>query len=746
MKKFFFSLYFLMLLFNETTAQSSLPPAFELKSDTGVYVTIDDGYWQMLEDQKGEWTVEQVKQPPISDDFHAIDSKVNGVDYRTHFYWFRYRLKNTSNKTVEVVLLNTTQADQSDFFLFDDGNESFHYTTGILFPYKKKDGLKKINAIPIQIEAGGELTVYNRTKNTYYFNKPKQLAVSIGYTKEVIREEYIGNESGFTQRKFEVLFTGILLFACIFNLFFYSIARDHVYLYYALFLFYFLFDGDLLSEVIFPNQPFILYTIEHMIWTLGIFLFVQFIRYFLKTFNRFPTWDKALKIIAFAHPTMTIATFFIEPYLIGKWSGVLPEVSFFLFIVGLFMILITFLKYIRSSILFSRVLLVSAIPAAIVWSFGFSLTFFFGVLFERFRVEPPEVITWLNSWFETINLSFVIWFVVSFSWVLVLQFVQLRKENAQQALDKERFAKEAEIERSRLMERQKIELEKTVEERTAELKHSLENLKSTQAQLVQSEKMASLGELTAGIAHEIQNPLNFVNNFSDVNSELADELEQEVKKGNLHEVESIAKTIKENQRKINHHGQRADAIVKGMLQHSRSSSGVKELADVNALVDEYLRLAYHGFRAKNKSFNATVNTDFDETIGRVNIVPQDIGRVVLNLINNSFYAVSAKASSDKSATADGSHEPTVTVSTRRSTSRGDGQGEIEIRVKDNGIGIPQSVLDKIFQPFFTTKPTGQGTGLGLSLSYDIVKAHGGQLNVVSKEGEGSEFIVVLPTG
>ena len=631
-----------MLLFSETMAQINFP-AFELKSDTGVYVTIDDSHWQMLEDKKGEWTVEQVKEPPISDDFHANDSKVNGVDYHTHFFWFRYRLKNTMNKTIEIVLLNTTQADQTDFFLFDEGSESFHYTTGILYPIKKKDGLKKINGIPVQIEPGKELTVYNRTKNSYYFNKPKHLAVSIGFTKEVIREEYIENEAGVSRRDFDSLFIGILLFACIFNLFFYSVVGDRVYLYYALFLFYFLFDTNLLSDVIFPNQPSILYSIEYLIWTSGIFLFVQFMRYFLKTFNRFPIWDKALLGIAFAHPIVSIARFFIEPYLVGKWSGLLEWSSYFLFVVGLFMILITFLKCIRSSIQFSRVLLVSAIPASIFWSFGFGLSFFFQFLNERYGVEPPAFINWLNSWSHTLNLSFVIWFVVSFSWVLMLQFVQLRKENTQQALDKERLAKEAEIERSRLMARQKVELEKTVEERTAELKHSLENLKSTQAQLIQSEKMASLGELTAGIAHEIQNPLNFVNNFSEVNSELVDELEQEVKKGNLHEVESIAKDIKENQQKINHHGQRADAIVKGMLQHSRSSSGVKEPTDVNALVDEYLRLAYHGFRAKNKSFNATVNTDFDETIGSVNIVPQDIGRVVLNLINNSFYALSAKA-------------------------------------------------------------------------------------------------------
>ena len=264
------------------------------------------------------------------------------------------------------------------------------------------------------------------------------------------------------------------------------------------------------------------------------------------------------------------------------------------------------------------------------------------------------------------------------------------------------------------------------------IEKAYDELKAAQQQLIQSEKMASLGELTAGIAHEIQNPLNFVNNFSDVNTELIDELEQEVNKGNLNEVKVIAKDIKENEQKINHHGKRADAIVKGMLQHSRSSSGQKESTDINALADEYLRLAYHGLRAKDKSFNADIKTDFDESIGKVNIIPQDIGRVVLNLINNAFYAVDEKKKQNSNG-----YEPTVSVSTKKTN------GKVEISVKDNGNGIPQKVLDKIFQPFFTTKPTGQGTGLGLSLSYDIVKAHGGELKVETKEGEGSQFIIQL---
>jgi signal transduction histidine kinase len=265
------------------------------------------------------------------------------------------------------------------------------------------------------------------------------------------------------------------------------------------------------------------------------------------------------------------------------------------------------------------------------------------------------------------------------------------------------------------------------------IEEALRELKSTQAQLVQREKMASLGELTAGIAHEIQNPLNFVNNFSDVSTELVDEMNTEIDKGNLDEAKLVAQDLKQNLKKINHHGKRAGDIVKGMLQHSRGSTGVKEPTDINALTDEYLRLSYHGLRAKDKSFNATMKTNFDEGIGKINIVPQDIGRVILNLINNAFYAVDEKKKQNGNG-----YEPTVSVSTKKIN------GKVEIRVKDNGNGIPQKVLDKIFQPFFTTKPTGQGTGLGLSLSYDIVKAHGEELKVETKEGEGSEFIIQLP--
>jgi signal transduction histidine kinase/ligand-binding sensor domain-containing protein len=258
-------------------------------------------------------------------------------------------------------------------------------------------------------------------------------------------------------------------------------------------------------------------------------------------------------------------------------------------------------------------------------------------------------------------------------------------------------------------------------------------LKSTQAQLIQSEKMASLGELTAGIAHEIQNPLNFVNNFSEINKELIDETAQAVKAGNPGEAIGLLSTLKDNEEKIHHHGRRADAIVKGMLQHSRSTGGQKEPVDLNGLADEYLRLAYHGLRVKESSFNAGLQTDFDHSTGKINMIPQDIGRVLLNLYNNAFYAVA-----EKKKQASEVYQPTLSVSTRRIGAR------VELRVRDNGYGISQKVIDKIFQPFFTTKPAGQGTGLGLSLSYDIVKAHGGDIHVNTLEGEFTEFVVQLP--
>jgi len=301
--------------------------------------------------------------------------------------------------------------------------------------------------------------------------------------------------------------------------------------------------------------------------------------------------------------------------------------------------------------------------------------------------------------------------------------------------------------RTRAAKKQNELLEAEVAARTsdlnnvnAELNQSLHNLKATQSQLIQAEKMASLGELTAGIAHEIQNPLNFVNNFSEVNNELLDDLKEAIAKNDQEEIEVLFKDLKENESKVTSHGKRAESIVKGMLLHSRGSSGQKEKTDINALCDEYLRLSYHGFRAKDKSFNTEFKFEADESLPKIEVVPQDIGRVLLNLINNAFYACSERSRStvnEKVRQTENSYNPLVVVKTKQM------EDNILVSVADNGNGIPQNIKNKIFQPFFTTKPTGQGTGLGLSMSYDIVKAHGGELKVETKEGEGTEFILTL---
>jgi two-component system, NtrC family, sensor kinase len=328
--------------------------------------------------------------------------------------------------------------------------------------------------------------------------------------------------------------------------------------------------------------------------------------------------------------------------------------------------------------------------------------------------------------------------VFSLVWLIAMLIINSRQRKA---LLKERAKREQMEKEAKEAEVLKELLEKQVAERTAELtgqklelEKALFDLKAVQQQLIQNEKMASLGELTAGIAHEIQNPLNFVNNFSEINKELLEEMNAAIAQGDYEEVKALATDISGNQEKINFHGKRADGIVKGMLQHSRSSTGQKEMTDINALCDEYLRLSYHGLRAKDKTFNAKFEALPDNSIGKINVVPQDIGRVILNLINNAFYAVS-----EKRKTAPEGYEPTVTVSTKKENEK------VIITVADNGNGIPAAIKEKIFQPFFTTKPTGQGTGLGLSLSYDIItKGHGGELKVESKEGEGTVFISSLP--
>ena len=446
--------------------------------------------------------------------------------------------------------------------------------------------------------------------------------------------------------------------------------------------------------------------------------YLRYLRKTLKNFSPNPEWEKLLNYSFFAALILMVLEIFFRVDHLTVWIWQLVEAI---------LIAITFQLEIFQP---ARKLMVGLIPLMIL----LFLTAWFETLF-------PKIYEKIDNYFDLAK-------AIAITWMTAMIWLASKERKALETEKQKRLVEEA---RNRIIEEQKLQLESLVALRTneitrqnEELETTLVELKSTQKQLIQAEKMASLGELTAGIAHEIQNPLNFVNNFSEVSVELIAEMKEELKAGNTEAVIEIAEDIEKNLYKISHHGKRADAIVKGMLQHSRSSTGIKEATDLNSLADEYLRLSYHGLRAKDKNFNATMVTHYDENIGLVYIIPQDLGRVFLNLYTNAFYSVSAKKKAASQSNA--SYEPTVTVITKLVKNGGDeGEDIVWISVKDNGMGIPQKVLDKIYQPFFTTKPSGEGTGLGLSLSYDIIyKGHNGKMTVDTKEGEYAEFIIVLP--
>ena len=444
-----------------------------------------------------------------------------------------------------------------------------------------------------------------------------------------------------------------------------------------------------------------------------------------------PLWYKAFSIITYASIALIILKFsYSKIDIVGIWLA------------HLILLYIAYVLFVKKELLSARPLLVAIVPFL-----------FLSIFMDLLKLISNNG---YRSWKDVLETTQAF----SIIWLFAMWGITYRQRKA---IDREKLKTKEEEGQKKMLASLKDQLEVQVQERTAELTRqkeeliqTLDELKSTQSQLIQSEKMASLGELTAGIAHEIQNPLNFVNNFSDVNRDLLAEMKDALAKGDGEEAIQIANDVIMNEEKINHHGKRADAIVKGMLQHSRSSSGVKELTDINALVDEFLRLAYHGLRAKDKSFNATLHTDFDDSIGKIKLMPQEIGRVVLNLITNAFYTVTEKKRSILSVTnvsgkkgdsnIPANYEPTVWVKTFRNPPTDERDADVVISIRDNGNGIPQKNLDKIFQPFFTTKPTGEGTGLGLSISYDIIKVHDGLLKVETKAGEFTEFKIYLPIG
>ncbi|MEP7228877.1 MAG: 7TM-DISM domain-containing protein [Ginsengibacter sp.] len=648
----------------------------------------------IFEDPGGRLTLQQILSPEYQAQFKKSTQEVPNFGTKQTFVWCRIQIKNVSHidwvLNVDFPYLHGVNLYQPS------GNTYTMEETGRSFPFSKRHIRNRSFLFALQFKEGEEKEIYLRVENHV-----------------CIFPLYIGNMTAISEKQHPEdtlygIYYGICFIVAFYALALFIATHETYYFYFFLqIIFFFLYGiiycGD--ASQWFPAFALPVTDFGTVIISIGIIFVYLFFNSFLNTRKKIPAASR---------------TFLISASLI--------VIAVLLYFAGFRSLATTI-----NMIVFSSVFL-----AAVILIFYLKEEKIIRLLFIGFAIGFGVVIFWilmlqnLIPYTRIVNNLFMIqymWWMIIFSVVLGLNINNYIKEKYQAQKESLTYLKENE----KLILHQNEMLEQKVEERTKELRE-------TQSQLIQSEKMASLGELTAGIAHEMQNPLNFVNNFSEINTELIGEMKNELNEGNTKEAIVIANTIEENEQKINHHGKRADAIVKGMIQHSRINSGQQELTNLNALADEYLRLSYHGFRAKDKSFNAITHTDFDETIGKINIIPQDIGRVLLNLYNNAFYSVAEKSiqHSENLPAGQAGYEPTIWLATRKN---GD---KIFINVKDNGNGIPQKLIDKIFQPFFTTKPTGQGTGLGLSLSYDIIRANGGEIKVETKESEGSVFIIQLP--
>jgi two-component system, NtrC family, sensor kinase len=733
-------LFFFLQITNIGSAQSHLPAVYIINNDTAVNFLIDVSYTQLLEDTSGNLTIQQISQQPLSNRFHENETAIKGIDYTIHTYWLRFRIQNSLNRDVTLYMSNIPAFSTYEFGYLEyfetymptaEGEWEVNQT-GELVPLSQRTGVKNLQSVPLHFTAHQVALVYLRIHSSFRLYKPQQLSIVLQPETLLYKINYTAyfEGTGLGKDFINTLLIGLLLLIALYNFYNYVLIRDKAYLYFSLFLISLCLGRMINYQLLLaPEYPAVFYWGNRIFFWLTNVFFVQYIRQFLHTRTQIPRTDRWLVLSLAIHIIYILVFWLINPLLTFRQSILIGFGSGLALELPSDVIAIAVIQLYRRKDAQVKWILPGLMPVLILWTVIDLFSNFFGLTSQLSNSFVDIDQFWFYGEFITIG-----WWAVWASGAFTRRYNEARKQLAEQELEKERLEKEREMERSRLIEAQKEELEKQVMERTGELKKSLEDLKSTQAQLIQSEKMASLGELTAGIAHEIQNPLNFVNNFSETNTELVEELQTELKAKNFDEAFSISTDIKENEQKIMLHGKRAESIVKGMLEHSRTSKGEKQSTDINALADEYLRLAYHGFRAKDKNFNAIIETSFDNSIGKVNIVPQEFGRVLLNLFNNAFYAVAEKK---KLGVED--YEPKMAVSSKRA------KDKLEITVKDNGLGIPQMVIDKIFQPFFTTKPTGHGTGLGLSLSYDIVKAHGGELKVESTEGLGATFIVSLPT-
>ncbi len=654
---------------------------------------------EILEDPSGELTIQEVSSSGYSSRFNPSDNIILNFGFTESVYWLRFKLSNQTDQELRLEIAHATIPIAELYYQQEPGIFD-KMTAGYQIPVNDRIVKHHFQVFPLPRQA-----------NEFYvrvISNANPLPIKL-YEKG--DHEIKSGE----QRMIYGFYWGLMIFVVISNLFFYFSLRNRLHLFYAVIVILYIAYASVVMD------GFILYLIDHvdlMFWyvnipEIGVTLQTIYALYFLET-NRFTprlhrhTWWLIYYFIAYF-----ILKFFLPATFVYAMNTVHALISFFVMF---------YLGY-RTSKNGNRLGYYFALAY---------LIYFILVVIEAtyIQIGAPKYLAHLSHVsYATLLEAFILSFLLSKRFEWERRDAEDAKKEADAKLIQETREKE------RIIREQNVVLEERVTERTRELNNSLEDLQRTQLQLIQSEKLASLGELTAGIAHEIQNPLNFVNNFSEVNEELVDEMREELKNGNIQKVDRILEDLMKNEQKIKQHGKRAESIVKNMLQHSHSGGGEKELVDINQLCEEYLRLAYHGMRAKDKTFNVKMETDLGESNPKILVFRQEIGRVLLNLMTNAFYAVQRK----KDLGTDKNYVPSIQIKT------GTTKGHLLVSIADNGIGIPVDVREKIFQPFFTTKPTGQGTGLGLSLAYEIVtKGHGGSIEVETSPGEGSKFTVQLP--
>ncbi len=700
---FFFCYWLVLFLFSCPGAMARQPATVITNRDELTNIAHHIFY---LEDSTGAKSFEQISSSTEADLFQPFNKPFVNFGLSPSAFWMRLELQNRTGEKLLLQIGNTAISDIK-VYEWQAGKPVSVIHSGSWQNFSQRPLQNSDYIFPLGVANGQSTTIYIRVQHY----RGTQFPLTVGTLQAYYHESNNRN-------LLEGIYYGFMLLMILYNLFIYFSLRDVSYLYYVAYIFFMALLNASINGYAFkyfwPSSPW-LNQYEDIISSLVGITGILFASTFLNTKKHTPLYHRFFLILLAAYAVI-IGLILTKNFF---WGSIAVNIISLLLVLSFFgAAWQTLHKNYRPAKFF-----------LIAWSLLLLSVIVF--ILKDFDILPYNAITvnslQIGSAIEALLLS-----------MALANRINIYKKEKQQAQLQVLRSLEA---NEKLITEQKVVLENTVQERTNQLQSTnkellaaMENLQATQAQLVQKEKMASLGELTAGIAHEIQNPLNFVNNFAEVSNELVDEMTEELANGNNAEVQVLAADIKKNLEKISHHGRRADGIVKNMLQHSRTGNSIKEPTDINGLADEFLHLSYHGLRAKDKSFNAGFKTNFDDRIGKVPVLPQDLGRVLLNLFNNAFYAVN-----DKKKVLNGDFVPMVNVRTQKL------ENIIQIEVTDNGNGVPQKAVDKIFQPFFTTKPTGEGTGLGLSLSYEIItKGHGGEMKVESKEGEYATFIIQLP--